>query len=195
MKTIAISLRTDTTSALTPDQKDLLQRKTMDGRLKKAEAIKAHLESDAYHLKRNFYQHTHAEFGKILNIAAATDTWHGDAKGESEAITFLENNLAGMERVVVYGDQVIPFILKRAMLIGQENDIREEIYSPFGTATKVVIDIRKAWACANREYSTMNLGELCVMLGETASDFPGDNVGEAEKILKLYNKMRGHLIS
>ncbi len=195
MKTIAISLKTDTTSALNPDQKDLLERKTIDRRYKKAEAVKAHLKSTEYHVKRNFHQMTHAEFGKILNIAAATDTWHGDAKGESEAIVFLENNLAGMERVIVYGDQVIPFILKRAMLIGQENDIREEIYSPFGTATKVVINLRKAWACNNKEYSTTNLRELCVLLGETASDFPQDNIGEAKKILEIYNKMRGYLIS
>ena len=81
------------------------------------------------------------------------------------------------------------------MIIGQENDIREEIYSPFGTATKVVIDIQKVWAGTNKEYSTMNLRELCVLLGETASDFPKGNVGEARKILEIYNKMRGHLIS
>lgn len=195
MKTIAISLKTDTTSALTPDQKNLLESKVMDKRLKKAEAIKAYLASDGYHLKRNVYQQTHAEFGKILNIAAATDTWHGDAKGESESIVHLENQLTGMERVIVFGSHVIPFVLKRAMIIGQENDIREEIYSFFGTATKVVIDIQKAWAGTNKEYSSMNLRELCVLLGDTASGFPKDNIGEARKILEIYNKMRGHLVS
>ena len=194
MKTLAISLRADTTSALTPDQKDLLRRKTMDGRLKKAEAIKAHLESDVYHLKRNFYQQTHAEFGKILNIAAATDTWHGDAKGESEAIKFLDKQLSGVERLIVMGKQVIPFILKRAMLIGASNGIRTQIYSPFGLAPTSVIDIHGGWAGTNKEYSGMNLRELCVLLGETSSDFPTDNIGEARKILEIYNKMRGHLI-
>ncbi len=195
MKTLAISLKTDITSALTPDQKDLLERKTIDKRLKKAESIKAHLASDAYLMGRNFYQQTHAEFGRILSIAAATDTWHGDAKGESESIVFLENQLAGMERVIVYTDKVIPFILKRAMIIGQENDIRTEIYSFSEAGGAVVIDIQKAWAGTNKEYSSMNLRELCVLLGNAASDFPKDNIGEARKILEIYNKMRGHLVS
>lgn len=194
MKTIAISLRTDITSALTPDQKDLLERKTIDRRYKKAEAIKAHLESKEYQMKRNFHQMSHAEYGKILNIAAATDTWHGDAKGEDEAIKFLDKQLSGVERLIVMGRQVLPFILKRAMIIGVSTRIRTQIYSPFGLAPTSVIDIHGAWAGTNKEYSSMNLRELCVLLGEAASDFPTDNIGEARKILEIYNKMRGYLI-
>lgn len=194
MKTLAIYLLTTNNLDLTDDQKHLLEGLTIDRRLKKAESIKAHLESDEYMLKKVSFQMKHAEFGKIKQLITFDGRDTDMATGEEAALHLIDKAIAGVEKLVVFdADFTIPFILKRAMLIGHEESpglssirmvSRESVYS------LEVIDVKRLWAGQNKEYSGMTLNQL-------NKYFNIDPLAayEAERVYEIYEKMKGFLCS
>ena len=191
MKTLAIYLQTTNNLNLTDDQKHILEGFTIDRRLKKAESIKAHLESDDYMLKKVAFQMRHAEFGKISQLSTFDGRDTDVAHTEEAALHLINVSLRGVGRLVVFDAEfTIPFLLKRAMLTGYDPGLRESLYSIYGTATTAVVDIKRLWAGQNREYSGMSLTQLCkyMNLTTTATD-------EAEAVYEIYERMVGYLCS
>lgn len=194
MKTIALALRTDSTSVLTPVLIDRLQEINMDKRLKKAEAIKAYLGSDVYLAKRIDFQKMHAEFGKIGSVALSDDQGFEFVKGEKKSLTLINDRLVGVERLIVFdSDHCLSFIMKRAMLTGHPINLREKLYSNFGTAGTAVIDIKKLWAGPSKEYSSLTLRQLVNFVDSVTMGMGVED--EANAILELYEDMKGYLVS
>lgn len=191
MKALAIHLLTTNNLELSEVQKHLLEGLTIDRRLKKAESIKAHLESDDYMLKKVSFQMKHAEFGKIHQLSTFDGRDEDVANGEEAALHLIDTIIRGVERLIVFDvGFTIPFILKRAMLTGYDLSLRESLYSIYGTSTTAVIDIKKLWAGQNREYSGMGLTELGKFFNLTSQ--PSH---EAERVYEIYEKMEGYLCS
>ena len=199
MKTLAIALATTNNEKITPDQKSFLKEINMDKRLKKAESIKAYLESIAYREKNVLYQVNHAEFGRIHSLAAYDGNEDGiarSASGEKGSLDLLWMRLVGVERLILFdADFTIPYILKRSMILGHEPSVRFKLHSTFGTATTAIIDIKRLWSGSSKEYASMTLKDLCLYLGEKKEDFPsGDLEAQAAKIFYIYEKMKEYLV-
>ncbi len=203
MKTLAIYLQTTSNLNLTEDQKHLLEGATIDRRLKKAESIKAHLESDDYMLKKVSFQMRHAEFGKIHQLSTFDGRDTDVAHQEEAALHLINVSVRGVERLIVFDAEfTIPFILKRAMLTGYEAGLRSSLYSLYGTATTMVIDIKGLWTRQNKEYSGMTLNMLSKYMGITSQPRSAGKISgltafpqEAERVYEIYERMVGYLCS
>lgn len=195
MKTLAIYLHTTNNLDLTTDQKDLLKDYTIDRRLKKAESIKAHLESDDYMLKKVAFQMKHAEFGKIHQLRTFDGRDTDVADTEEAALHLINEVVRVVDKLVFFdADFTLSFILKRAMLAGQEltsaQVLRAGLYSDYGTSIIKIVDVKKLWAGPNREYSGMTINQLSKYL-----DIQSPATHEAERVYEIYEKMRGFLCS
>ena len=199
MKTISIALRTTINPKLPDEMTTRLQELNMDKRLKKAESIKAYMESAEYQIKTELYASRHAEFGVVSSIAISENGGVETVNGEeSRVLDLLEERLVGVERIVVFdADHVLTFLMKRAMLTEHRLTLREKLYSNFGTSTAMVVDIKRVWAGVSKEYGSMTLTELVMYLEYpiTVKSHPlHSEVGaEATAIFEVYDYMKGFL--
>lgn len=203
MKTIAIALRATGNSKLTDEMRDRLRDINMDKRLKKAESVKAYLESGEHAVKKELYAARHAEFGEISSIAIADETGVEAISEENPALDLLEDRLEGVERIVVFdAGHCLTFITKRALLVDHRLALRRKLYPDLSDSTETIttiVDIKKAWSGPSREYDSMTLADLIMYLEYPVTvkshPFVGEVGAEATAILEVYENIKGYLCS
>ena len=196
MKTIAISIKTEPLKTLTAGMVNMLKGFLVDKRLKKAEAIKAYQESNAYLSKKHTYQRTHAEFGYIFEIAITDGKKVAVRTGERHSLEFLEHELRGAGMIVGFDLQFqLEFILRRVMLTDHvDGELRKMLFTNDGTATTATTDIKKTWMQADKSYNGLTLAQLCMYNGYPENEIPLTLEAEAVSTISLYRKMQGSLL-